>query len=85
MTESFAQQPLGRNLVSKVQRGCVDKSQTECVLLPASVKIQVYVNGCSPYVGSMATATVDEFCDRGQLVLGGPRGDNAGVEEEAEE
>jgi hypothetical protein len=85
MAEGFAQQTLGRNLVSKVQRRRVDKSQTEGLLLPASVKVQVYVYRRSPYVGGMATATVHKLGDGRKLVFGGPRRDNAGVEEEAEE
>ena len=85
MAEGFAQQPLGRNLVSKVQRRRIDKSQTEGLLLPASVKVQVYVYRRSTYVGGVATATVHELCDGRKLVLGGPRRDDAGVEEEAEE
>jgi hypothetical protein len=85
MADGFAQQPLCRNLVSKVQGRRVDKSQAEGLLLPASVKVQVYVYRRSTYVGGVATATVHEFGDGRKLVLGGPWRDNAGVEEEAEE
>lgn len=68
-------------LVGKVQGGRVDEGERKDEGLSVWVEGEVDVYGGGANVGGVTAAALDEFCDGGELVLGGCLGDVAGVEE----
>lgn len=85
MTQRLGEEALGGDLVLEVERGRVDEGEAEGVLLAAAVVVQVDVDGGGADVGGVAAASLDELCDGRELVLCGPRRDDARVEQEPKE
>ena len=85
MPQRLGEQALGGNLVLEVERGRVDQGEAEGVLLAGALLVDADVDAGGADVGRVAAASLDELCDGRELVLGGPRRDDARVEQEPEE